>query len=269
VAEQAPKGSDLERQRISAIAHAGSPMWGPVGEETIGDLSLLAERHGIDASSRILDLGCGPAELLRRICESTGATGTGVDASPFALAEARRRLDDSPASDLIDLRLGDATTLEPRGDHDLVLCVGPGWTSGGWTALAAWASGFVAPGRLVLLGEGAWRVDPPPDALARLGMGIGDYLPSSEVPAALESTGASVIWSRRATAEEWAAYADRYRTAMRTFARDDPDDPVTPAVRQRAEAGWADYETLHELLDFVLVLATVGGDSEGSIVLGQ
>jgi SAM-dependent methyltransferase len=244
-------------------------MWGPIGAETIVDLTSLVEGHGIGASSRILDLGCGPAELLRRMCESTGATGTGVDASPFALAEGRRRLDGSPASDLIDLRLADATALEPQGDHDLVLCIGPGWKSGGWTALAAWASGFVAPGRLMLLGEGAWRVDPPPKALARLGIGIGDYLPSSEVPAAVESTGASVLWSWRATADEWAAYADRYRAAMRSFARDHPDDPVTPAVRQRAEAGWADYETLHELLDFVLILATVAGDSDGSIGLGQ
>jgi hypothetical protein len=43
---------------------------------------------------------------------------------------------------------------------------------------------------------------------------------------------------------------------MRAFARDHPDDPVTPALLGRAEAGWDDYETLHDLLDFVLVLAT-------------
>jgi len=231
-------------------------MWGPVGDETIAELTARIGQHGLGATSRVLDLGCGPAELLRRICESTGAGGTGIDASPFALTEARRRLSVSPARDRVDLRLGDATALDPRGDHDLVICIGPGWKSGGWRALVAWASGFVAPGGLLLLGEGAWRLDPPLEALARLEMRPEEYLPSAEVPAAVAATGASVIWTHRATADEWAAYAADYRAAMRAFARDHPDDPVTPALRERAEAGWADYETLHELLDFVLVLAT-------------
>jgi SAM-dependent methyltransferase len=231
-------------------------MWGPIGVETIAHLTALVGRHGIDGSSRVLDLGCGPAELLRRICESTGASGTGVDASPFALTEARRRLAGSAARDRVDMRLADATALEPRGDQDLVLCIGPGWRSGGWRTLAAWASGFVAPGGLLLLGEGAWRFDPPPDALDRLGIRAEDYLASSEVPAAVAATGAAVIWTRRATADEWAAYAEGYRAAMRSFARDHPDDPVTPALLERADAGWAEYETLHGLLDFVVVLAT-------------
>lgn len=231
-------------------------MWVPIGAETIAELTALVGRHGIDSSSRILDLGCGPAELLRRICESTGARGTGVDASPFALTEARRRLAGSPARDRVDLRLADATALDPRRDHDLLLCIGPGWKSGGWAALAGWAAAFVVPGGLMLLGEGAWRVHPPAEALDRLGMGAEDYLPSSDVPGAVAATGASIIWSRRATADEWAAYADDYRAAIRTFARAYPEDAVTPALRERAEAGWADYETLHELLDFVVVLAT-------------
>jgi SAM-dependent methyltransferase len=245
-----------ERQRISAIAHTSSPMWGPIADRTVDELTALVGRHGIDTSSRVLDLGCGPAELLRRICEWTRATGTGVDASPLALAEARRRLTGSPAENRIDLRLADVTALEGLVEHDLVICVGPGWKSGGWGDLTGWAARFVAPGGLLLLGEGAWRLAPPSHALARLGMRADDYLPAPDVPSAVTEAGASVLWSRRATTQEWAAYADAYRSSMRDFARDHPDDPVTPPLLERAEAGWADYELLHELLDFVLVLAT-------------
>lgn len=247
--------AEAERQRISAIAHARSAMWGPMGEETIAELTALIGRHGIDASSRVLDLGCGPAELLRRICESTGASGMGIDASPFALTEAERRLAASPARDRVELLAGDATRLEQSADQDLVICIGPGWKSGGWRALAGWASGFVKPGGLVLLGEGAWRGNPPPEALARLGMQSDDYLASPDVAAAVTGTGVSVIWSHLATADEWKAYAADYRAAMRSFARTHPDDPVTPALLERAEAGWVDYETLHGLLNFVIILA--------------
>lgn len=270
MAEQEPRPApELERQRISAIAHAGSPMWGPVGRATITELTRLLERHGIDESSRVIDLGCGPGELLRRICESTGATGIGIDASAFALTEARHRLKGSATRDRIELRLADATVLEQRADQDLVLCIGPGWNAGGWRALADWASGWVAPGGLLLLGEGAWRADPPAAALHRLGMRADDYPASSEVPGTVTAAGATVLWTRRATGAEWAAYADRYRAAMRTFAREHPEDPVTPALEERAEVGWADYETLHELLDFVVLLARVAGGSGGSEGLGQ
>lgn len=230
-------------------------MWGPIGSETITELTALVGRHGINGASRVLDLGCGPAELLRRVCESTGARGTGIDASPFAIAEARRRLAGSPARDRIELHLGDATTLDPRGDQDLVICIGPGWKSGGWRSLATWASRFSEPGGLLLLGEGAWRADPPRDAIARLGIAVEDYPSSDGVADAVAASGARVIWRRLATTEEWSAYAGDYRAAMRSFAREHADDPVTPGLLERAESGWADYETLHELLDFVIVLA--------------
>lgn len=244
-----------ERQRLSAIAHAGSLMWGPISEETVQEMMARLRALGIGQGSTVLDVGCGPAELLRRVCEETGASGIGVDTSPFAIEEARRRIATSPARERVALHLADATTWRPDGSHNLVICIGPGWDSGGWTALAIWASGHASAGGHLLLGEAAWRSDPPADALATLGIVADAYILATDVDQAVVVAGAEVEWSHWASRGEWAAYAEAYRTSMRQFVRDHPDDPITPAVRERAGSSWVQYELLHELLDFVIILA--------------
>ncbi|HUH17310.1 MAG TPA: class I SAM-dependent methyltransferase [Methylomirabilota bacterium] len=247
--------SQADRQRLSAIAHADSPVWGPLSESTVAGLAERLRSAGIGRESRVLDLGCGIAELLRRVCEATGASGIGVDASPFAIEAARRRLAASPARDRIQLRLDDVTALGPDASQDLVICIGPGWDSGGWTSLTGWAARFATTHGHLLLAETAWRAHPPAEALARLGLTADAYILTADVRDAVAAAGVEVDWVHRSNDEEWAAYAGAYRGALRQFARDHPGDPLVPAVRDRAEAGWSQYELLHELLDFVLVLA--------------
>ncbi|CAN5605694.1 methyltransferase domain-containing protein [soil metagenome] len=244
-----------DRQRLSAIAHATSLMWGPISQDTADGLLARLGSLGISESSRVLDLGCGPAELLRRVCEATGASGIGVDSSPFAIEEARRRLATSPVRDRVELRIGDATVLTPDGTNDLVICIGPGWTTGGWVPMTRWTSAFVRPGGLLLLGEAAWRGVPREDSLATLEMTSDEHILGADVGRSVSEAGAKVAWSHRSSLDEWGAYADAYRSAMRHFVLDHPDDPITPAVCSRSEAGWVHYELLHELLDFVIVLA--------------
>lgn len=244
-----------ERQRLSAIAHATSLMWGPISSDTVEGLVARLGTLGVSGLSSVQDLGCGPAELLRRVCEKTGASGIGVDSSPFAIEEAARRCARSPARERVDLRVGDATTVMPDGSQDLAICVGPGWSIGGWAALTRWTSAFARPGGLLLLGDIAWHAVPPEEALDSLGISADVYILAADVEQAVSGAGAEVVWSHRASPDEWDAYTAAYRSSMRQFVVDHPDDPITSAVRSRSETGWVQYELLHELLDFVTVLA--------------
>jgi SAM-dependent methyltransferase len=209
---------------------------------------------GIGAGSRVLDLGCGPAELLRRIVERTGASGVGVDASPFALEEARARIARSSVGDRIELRLADVEEIERRPEHDLVLCIGPGWDTGGWSGLAQLAARFVAPGGHLVLGEGAWRRRPTAGELRTLGMDAGAHPISQRVEEIVAKSGVQVLWSARASNEDWDAYGERYRTAMLDFVQSSPEDPLAAAARERSRNEWPTFELLHSTLDFVLVL---------------
>jgi SAM-dependent methyltransferase len=240
------------------VAHATSLMWGPIDETTLHDMVERVASLEIGPGSRVLDSGCGPAELLRRIVERTGASGVGVDASPFALDEARARTARSSVGDRIELRLADAQQMDRRPAHDLVLCIGPGWDAGGWSELTGWTAGFVAPGGHLLLGQSSWRRVPTVDELRMLGMELGDYPPTEAVKAIVARAGVQVLWSHRASREDWDAYGERYRGAMAKFARSSPDDPIAAAARERSGEGWQMYELLHALLDFVLLLGKPG-----------
>ena len=236
-------------------------MWGPIGVPALDQVMASLSGLGIGSRSRVLDLGCGPAELLRRLSENLGASGLGVDTSRFALAEARRRVSGSPAHGRVELRLGDVHELDRRHDFDLVICIGPGWDTGGWTVLTEWAAGFAAPGALVLLGEGAWRTPPSRQMLERLEMGADDYLPTAEVEDAIRGGTVEPIWVHRASSDEWRTYETSYRGALDRFARQHLGDPIAPAAAERAGRGWARFELMHSVLDFVLVLGRRGPES--------
>jgi SAM-dependent methyltransferase len=220
----------------------------------VDDIVERVASMGIGGGSRVLDLGCGPAELLRRIVERTRASGVGVDTSHFALDEARARIARSSAGDRIELRLADVTQIERRCEHDVVLCIGPGWDAGGWSSLAQWAAGFVALGGHVVLGEGAWRRRPTAGELRTLGTELDAYPKSQSVERIVGQYGVQVLWSGRATSEDWDAYGERYRSAMLDFARSTPDDPLAAAARERSGTEWPTFDLLHSILDFVLVL---------------
>ena len=180
--------------------------------------------------------------------------GVGLDTSPFAIEEARARVARSPGSDRIDLRLAGVEEVDRRPSHDLVICIGPGWETGGWSSLTAWTASLVAPGGHLLLADGAWRRAPTRTELRSLGMEIDTYPPTERVEGIVEEAGVDVVWSHRVTAEDWDAYGERYRDAMLSFMRASPGDPLVAHASQRAGPGWPMYELLHSLLDFVLVL---------------
>jgi SAM-dependent methyltransferase len=228
-------------------------MWGPIAEATVDDVVERVAALGIGRQSRVLDLGCGPAELLRRIVDRTDASGVGVDSSPFAIEEARARIARSPVG-RIELRLADVTRIDRLPVHDLVLCIGPGWDTGGWSMLTDWAAGFVAPDGHLLLGDAAWRRVPTTGELETLGMEMDAYPLTERVEAIVTEAGAQVLWSHRVTGADWDAYGERYRHAMLDFARSSPEDPIAAAARERSGSGWPTYELLHSVLDFVLVL---------------
>ncbi|WP_028928047.1 SAM-dependent methyltransferase [Pseudonocardia acaciae] len=79
--------------------------------------------QGVGAS-HVLDLGCGNARFLTRLCERLGCTGLGVDISPAACAEAEKLVAEADLADRVRVVVGDAGDLgavEGIGTVDLVV----------------------------------------------------------------------------------------------------------------------------------------------------
>src|SRR6478672_8545382 len=78
----------LNRHKFSAIAHRDHDYCNPISAAKI---ERLLDMLPLDASSRVLDLGCGRAELALRIIERFGARVLAIDNSSLMLDAARER----------------------------------------------------------------------------------------------------------------------------------------------------------------------------------
>jgi SAM-dependent methyltransferase len=69
----------------------------------------LVDRIG---ATHVLDLGCGNAKFLTRLCGQLGCAGLGVDLSPAACAEAEKVVTAANLTDRVEIVVGDAGNLE-------------------------------------------------------------------------------------------------------------------------------------------------------------
>ena len=180
----------------SQLAHEGLLVHNP--------LPLTAIDAGIDRldlapGARVLDVGSGTGELLRRIVERwPGVTGVGIDlleAPPIHLG--------------VELRTGDAASIETER-FDVVCCIGSihalGGFPDGYARLAA-----LAP--TVLLGDGYWRRDPDPEYLHALDATVDEMPMRDGLESALADAGLRVRWSAEAEVADLTAYEEALLTA--------------------------------------------------------
>jgi SAM-dependent methyltransferase len=79
--------------------------------------------QGVGAS-HVLDLGCGNAKFLTRLCQQLGCTGLGVDLSPAACVEAEKVVAEADLTGRVEIVVGDAGDLgaiEGIGTIDLAV----------------------------------------------------------------------------------------------------------------------------------------------------
>ena len=231
----------MDREAISAATHAGLPFANPLSEEKVDELMGALD---LPRSARVLDVGAGHGEILRRIVVRWGVRGTGLDpaARPWSTERA-------------ELRRARVEELTER-DFDLVVNVAASHAFGRWDEALAALTGLVRPGGQVLFGEGYWRVPPSPEYLDALGA-TADELPDlAGLVRGAEAVGLRALRVVVASEDDWDRYEWRLihngERAAATAA--DPGD----AAALRAWVGAARERVLgpggRETLGFALAL---------------
>lgn len=186
--------------------------------------------------ARVVDLGCGWAELLLRIvaAEPTVA-GVGVDRDPAAIARARSNAEARGLADRVELAVADAAGW--AGDQaDVLLCIGASQAWGGAGPALTALRPCLRPGGRLVFGEAIWTRPPTPAALAALGADAESYGSLADLVELAVGHGYRPLAVAEATGEEWDSFESRYLLGWERWLLANPAGPGADDVRARADA---------------------------------
>ena len=235
-----------------AIGHANHTFLNPMSEAKMDEMIALME---LAPRSRVLDIGCGKAELLIRVARRWGCGGVGVDLSPPFVQAARSRLQEEGLEGRIEIAQANGASYDaPEEAQDLVSCMGASWIWGGHrgtlSALAKWTK----PGGLVLAGEPFWRREPSPEHIAASQFERDSCGSHAENIATGIDLGLNFLHAIVSNDDDWDYYEGYQTNAAERYASENPDDPDVPELLAgmrkqrdlylkwgRDELGWAVY----------------------------
>jgi SAM-dependent methyltransferase len=208
----------VDPHRFSRIGHGDLPWWNPMEGEAF---DTLVARAALPPGARVLDVGCGNGNLLRRVLAAVpGSTGVGVD----------RRLP-VPGPGLREEAF-DAARFEPAA-FDLVLCIGSSHAAGGAAAALRTFRALLRPGGSVLLGEGFWEREPDAGYLALLEATREECRDLPGTAALGPEAGYETVALEPTSREAWDHYEGTYAGNIERFVAEHPADPDVPAMLAR------------------------------------
>lgn len=228
-----------DQARYSALAHRDHVFCSPLSSEKVDRVLGLLE---LSPGQRVLDVGCGKAEMLVRLVSRFGARGVGVDLNERFLEEANAKAAVKvPRQSIELLHTSIHSVPAPAESFDVAVCVGATHAFGGYRATIAALQRLLVPGGRILLGEGYWKREPDPGYLEVLGATPGEYTDhAGNVSAGLDA-GLIALYSCVSSEDEWDHYEGLYARAIERYAIAHPDDPDSPEMLQRIRRWRAAY----------------------------
>ncbi len=187
------------------------------------------------ASGRIVDVGCGWAELLLRAVEATSrASGLGIDLHADAISHGRANAEARGLADRVELVVADASTEAPS-TADAVICVGASQIWAGHSAALTALRAMVPAGGRVLYGDAVWTKAPTAAALKALDAVPSDFGTLADLVDVAVSQRFHPLQVGEATMEEWDAFESGYSWGFERWLMSHSDDhPHAGDVREMA-----------------------------------
>jgi SAM-dependent methyltransferase len=242
----------MDRQTLSAIAHADHPIAGPLSESSVAEVLDRALRPG----AHVLDLGCGEgAWLLRALEIGPDVTAVGVDLSDKGFERTREAAARAGVADRLDLRQADATQYRPERPADVVLSVGAAHAFGGLVPTLRAARPLLADTGTLVIGDGFWEREPGADLRAEIEAPEQPYLDLAGTIATVAADGWTPVYGHVSTLAEWDEYEFSWTGSLARWALDHPDDPDSKQALEESVAHrdmWLGYRGVLGFVTLVL-----------------
>ncbi len=247
----------LLHTKFSAIAHSTHALLNPIGLHKV-DRTIEMMQLGADA--RVVDIGCGKAEVLIRIGTRYGCEGLGVDLNPHFVEAARAAVNQRVPEARIRIVQSEGADAAGTEPWDLAVAMGCRPFGDTYAATLNGLRQLVRPGGLLLVGEGHWTTKPNAEVLSFLDCRAEDQVSHANNILAGVQAGLTPLYACVASEDEWDHYEWRYKAAMERYCDANPEDPDTPVMRERIR-GWNDaaQRLLRGVLGFGLYLFQTPG----------
>lgn len=168
---------------------------------------------------RVVDIGCGPGELLLRIARRHDVRAVGVDRSPWMITRACERSREQTLHGRVEWWLGDGRDAAAGEEWDLAGCLGASWVWHGFAGTARALGNRVRPGGRIAVGDLRLRRGADPGHLP------GSVLTRSDQIGALEGLGLTPLVELVSDDESWRAYHQRVIANAELYAVGCEGDP--------------------------------------------
>lgn len=219
----------MDAAEFWAIRAGDSEIENPISREK---LNLVAEYCGLRNGTRVLEIGCGKAWLLRQWAEQYDIEAIGLDINTHFLAAARDLALRAGISD-DRLRLVEGPALDFKAEpanYDIVLCLGASSALGGVKPAIKWMSSAVKPDGVLVFGVAFANEKPlPPEHSDEL------ILDLAETAAALRAGNLAVTAVIGASTDEWDGFRSRQWHNIDAWLRANPEHPQREQVSKEIE----------------------------------
>ena len=190
-----------------------NPMSDEELDRVIAALAPMSGHH-------VVDIGCGPGELLLRIAARHDVDAVGVDRSPWMITRAHERSRTRPLRGRVEWWLGDGTGVGDGREWDLAVCLGASWVWHGFAGTARALRNRVRPGGRIAIGDLRLRAGADPALLP------GSVLTGGDQLEAMETLALDPIVELVSDDASWRAYHERVIANAELYAIGSEGDPL-------------------------------------------
>ena len=207
---------EWERYQPYEPLHHAQEICNPMSDaELDGVIAALGPASGM----RVVDIGCGPGELLLRIAGRHAVSAVGVDRSPWMITRAWERSRTRSLPGRVEWWLGDGKDAGAGEGWDLASCLGASWVWHGFAGTARALCHRLRPGGRMAIGDLRLRHGADPGELP------GSVLTRSDQIGVLEALGLSPLVELVSDDESWRAYHQRVIANAELYAVGSEGDP--------------------------------------------